>query len=178
MFAFLVSSEIRAYNRISVFLAFFAVFVLAYHFDWLQIKTRAIFYCVIAGAFVIALYDQGQSAVALYSRYGADTKRYNEERGIVSEIESIPGVTQFFNSQTSAFHQARSPETGSDMTTAGHTSGRPAFDGVGPASPIDMIRGLTLSESRTASISSATLWRQASMGCGLTGTDIMTPTNY
>ena len=61
-------------------------------------------------------------------------KIYNEERGIVSQIERVPGVTQIFQLPNVGFPPGAKPGDWlhSNMTTAGHTSGRPGFDGVGP----------------------------------------------
>lgn len=103
LFAFLVSPEIRAYNRISVFLAFFSVFVLSYHSDLLRtmLSKRGIplsaYMVLVAAISAVALYDQGEAARPLLHAYAPDKDEFADEREIVSRIEAEnPDVTRIY----------------------------------------------------------------------------------
>ena len=105
IFAYLVSPDIRAYNRISVFLAFFAAFVLSDRLDLLRrtmsdrygSKSVAAFGSILTLLFLGALADQGQSANRIRHQYALDEARFDEERDMVERIEtSVAGVRRIY----------------------------------------------------------------------------------
>ena len=97
LFAFFVSPDIRAYSRISVYLGFFAVFVLGFHLDLVRTyRWKPAFHILLGGLFAIALFDQGYPTRVLWAGHEPDTKAYNEERDIVGKIESDPEINQVY----------------------------------------------------------------------------------
>ena len=68
VFSFLVTPEIRAYNRISPFIEFFALTAVAIAIDAVPVKGRARTLAAI-GVFVIGLVDQGQASLPIRVAY-------------------------------------------------------------------------------------------------------------
>jgi phosphoglycerol transferase len=106
----LVSPEIRAYNRISVFIAFFAFYTFAILFDRIQSLLeirfkkldrpklgKAICIAILFSLFFFALYDQSKPAIPYLIRKNSETKMAIEERAIVREIEALqPPIHQIY----------------------------------------------------------------------------------
>ena len=121
LFAFFVSPDIRAYSRISVYLGFFAVFVLGFHLDLLRgYRWKPAFYLLLGGSFVVALIDQGFPSRELWARHEVDTKAYTEERDIVAKIESNPEINQVYQLPNVGF-----PPGGGPLDRIQYDHGRP-----------------------------------------------------
>lgn len=99
LFNLLVTPDIRAYNRIVVFIAFFIVVYLARVTDDLSVRsdaktahgaasgTRAGFGLALTAVLVIGVLDQGQAAQPIVDRYASDAASLRAERSLVAEIE-------------------------------------------------------------------------------------------
>jgi len=98
LFALYVSSGIRAYNRISIFIAFFSLMAVGLgveHIYRRTLKARSILYVVLAVAFVAAFLDQTTSAyVPTYEKTKAE---FLNDRQFISHIEaSVPAGAMIF----------------------------------------------------------------------------------
>jgi hypothetical protein len=102
IFNLLVAPDIRAYNRIIVFLAFFSFFVLAAYLDAAVDKLRDALlgrereYWFIPSVLVLlsaillcGVWDQGHAATSLVERYSSDQTQMFEERDVVYRIERL-----------------------------------------------------------------------------------------
>lgn len=114
IFNILVVPDIRAYNRISVFLAFASIFVGCYYLDLLYAKVsddRRLhtwryygFFTLLGVLFLIALYDQGQAARPLRAQYAPNKAQFDEERNFVKLIEiQVPKPSKIFQLPYTAF---------------------------------------------------------------------------
>ncbi|MBE1445671.1 hypothetical protein [Paenibacillus sp. OAS669] len=90
IFAYLVSPQIRAYNRLSIFIAFFSIIVLVYFLNYVtqQIRKRNIkeiyVYFMCALVLIIGLFDQTTYKGIYYDNYKKDFER---DHNFVSNIE-------------------------------------------------------------------------------------------
>ncbi len=101
LFALLVSPKIRAWNRASVYIAFFSLFAVVLALDYvarnyLQAGGRRVaFYCLLAFALFVGVFDQTTTrAVPAYEQIKAE---YQSDLGFVRQIEgAMPkGATIF-----------------------------------------------------------------------------------
>src|SRR5918998_1282011 len=78
VFAYLVSPQIRSWNRISIFIAFFAIAAIALLLDALQERIRVrrggpvLVGIVLSSVLLIGLYDQSNKKATLPGRYSAE----------------------------------------------------------------------------------------------------------
>ena len=99
LFNMLVTPDIRAYNRIVVFIAFFLIVYMADLIDrWtpapgqyrtiggMRISPLAAT-CALGVAMIVGVADQGQAARPLVDRYGSDAASFWAERALVNEVE-------------------------------------------------------------------------------------------
>ncbi|WP_018860010.1 hypothetical protein [Rhizobium sp. 42MFCr.1] len=110
IFNLLVAPDIRAYNRIIVFLAFFSAVVLSGLLsDWLDFIDRRPFFrtrqwakrstsvALIGSTFLIGLIDQGDAARQLMNRYDLDKAQAVDEADLVARMQArVPRVTQVY----------------------------------------------------------------------------------
>lgn len=110
IFNVLVTPDIRAYNRIIVFLAFFAFLVLGLKLDGARLKFAALarvwrkpawgaplVTIALLGILLIGLADQGKMAKPLIARYANDKARADVEREMVRRIEqTLPHLQQVY----------------------------------------------------------------------------------
>jgi phosphoglycerol transferase len=102
IFNLLVVPDIRAYNRIIVFLAFFSFFVFATYLNAAFDKLRAALLgqereywftpavLVLLSAILLGgVWDQGHAATPLVERYSSDQTQMFEERDVVYQIERL-----------------------------------------------------------------------------------------
>ncbi|MDM0033302.1 hypothetical protein QTI33_14300 [Variovorax sp. J22P271] len=97
IFNVLVSPDIRAYNRISVFIAFFSFYALFDVIERVRLRFLAagargadwVFSLVLVTLFVGGVLDQGAVARILYTSYDVHRKSFETEREFVSRIESV-----------------------------------------------------------------------------------------
>lgn len=92
LFALFVSPSIRAYNRISVFIAFFALtaFFLCLQ-NWIekkQLKTAAIWQLSLF-LLLLGLFDQTSPHYSLTKRLAANQKKLQQDQGEISQIEAL-----------------------------------------------------------------------------------------
>lgn len=97
--ALLVTSKIRAYNRISIYIAFFAIFAVVLAADRLWVRQEPGRRAVVAAAFgallVLGLLDQtGAQAVPAYEKVAFD---YGNDGEFIEQVEAIvpPGAMIF-----------------------------------------------------------------------------------
>lgn len=117
VFNLLVSPDIRAYNRIIVFLAFFAFLVIGLRLDALRGKffglaaswdrptwASPLLAFALLCLLLIGLADQGQAAAPLVARYSSNKAHVDEEREIVNRIEqALPHVRQVYQLPETSF---------------------------------------------------------------------------
>ena len=134
IFNLLITPDIRAYNRIIVFLAFFAFVILGLQLDIARLKISALLtrwnkrtwerpivatlaFCIL----FVGLFDQGKAAAPLVARYASDELQANEEREMVQRIErTLPQIRRVYQLPETVFP----PDGGSEkMLTYDH--GRP-----------------------------------------------------
>ncbi|WP_156392810.1 hypothetical protein [Rhizobium sp. Root1220] len=110
IFNLLIAPDIRAYNRIIVFIAFFSAVVLcALLSDVLRsIESQPVFQTrkwarqsasagLVAMIFLAGLIDQGDAARPLVKRYSADSAQAIDEKDLVDKVEQrFPSVTQIY----------------------------------------------------------------------------------
>ena len=93
LFALIVSPQIRAYNRISVFIAFFSLIVVVYLLDALgkRLATwpQRVFFCVCLAVIVAAgVLDQTTTTFFFVPEYDKIAREYKSDAEFVSRIES------------------------------------------------------------------------------------------
>ncbi|MBW9118300.1 hypothetical protein JNB88_32355 [Rhizobium cauense] len=117
IFNLLVAPDIRAYNRIIVFIAFFSAFVLcALLSDMLgSLENRPVLRTrkwarksasigLGAGIFLVGVIDQGDAARPLVRRYSADTAQALDEKDLVGKVEErFPNVRQIYQLPETTF---------------------------------------------------------------------------
>jgi len=111
LFAFLIFSEFRGYNRVSIFLAFFVLFALALVLDTLKKKysdaplKRMVFMIVSFGILIFGLWEQTLPAyVATKPKQVAD---FRSDAAFVKEIESkLPSGSMIFQLPYHSFPEA------------------------------------------------------------------------
>ncbi len=102
LFALLVSPQIRAYNRISVFIAFFCLVAVALILDvyYRRLKTRKTqlgFILVLGVVLVAGIYDQTSTTFFFVPEYDKIKNEYQSDREFVSSIEaSLPAGAMIF----------------------------------------------------------------------------------
>lgn len=105
IFNVIVTPDIRAYNRISVFIAFFAFYALFHLLERVRARsavreprvTRAVHGAIVIGIFLIGLFDQGAAATSLVANHDQYRVRFDVEREFVGRIERVAtGVHQVF----------------------------------------------------------------------------------
>jgi hypothetical protein len=107
----LIGPDIRAYNRVSPFIAFFSFFILSHllvcatrniknHLERYKIRSIAsasVAYLGLIILFILALTDQSYTARPLLNRYASDYSQTLEERLFIKAIESHhPELTHFY----------------------------------------------------------------------------------
>jgi phosphoglycerol transferase len=114
----IIGPDIRAYNRVSPFLAFFSFFVLTHPLSWTVEKIKrklthnninnAIANGIVSAGlfslFVLALVDQSYAVKPLLNRYSIDRLQTFEERHLVDNLERHhPQLTIFYQLPESPF---------------------------------------------------------------------------
>ena len=109
--SYVIGPDIRAYNRVSPFLAFFSFFILAHLIFLLVEKTKhklgqyrispiyinSVLTLVLSTLFVGALIDQSYAVKPLLHRYLSDQRQVQEEQFFIHAIESrFPQLTHFY----------------------------------------------------------------------------------
>jgi phosphoglycerol transferase len=101
MLSLLVTERIRAYNRISIFLAFFCLLAVAYGLDWLGNRRmfagsrRWAFAATVLGLLAFAVYDQ--TAPSFVPDYGHVKESFLRDHYFVQSIEkTVPAGTAIF----------------------------------------------------------------------------------
>lgn len=134
IFNTLISPDIRAYNRIIVFLGFFAFFVVATQLDWINSKLRShfnpngtspntsIFFSVLLFVtLVLGLADQGKAAHPLIDQYKTYAAQMWDERRFVQKIEDqFPSVISIYQ-----LPQTNFPPDGGRRRMLPYDHGRP-----------------------------------------------------
>lgn len=106
--AHMFTSQIRAWNRISIVIAFFALLAVAVGLDWLRrrVRSRALFAVAVAAVAVAGLYVQATSEIV--PPYEASAAEYRSDRDFVRAIDRrLPPDASVFVLPYVAF-----PETG------------------------------------------------------------------
>ena len=101
IFNLLVSPDIRAYNRIVVFMAFFVIVFMAQVLDGRTVVrggapaashprrfSPGLSWIAVAVVIAFAVLDQGQAAMPLIERYASDAAVVQAERQFVAEVEA------------------------------------------------------------------------------------------
>ena len=94
LFALLISPQIRAYNRISVFIAFFSLAAVAYSLDVL-FKTagtkaaRAFYYAGLAAIVVVGVLDQTTTTFFFVPEYEKIKHEYQNDADFIGHIEAV-----------------------------------------------------------------------------------------
>lgn len=101
LFNFLVSPQIRAYNRISVYIAFFSLFAVALLLDalrrWMGPGKRATYLWYGLLSIVLCLGFLDQTIPSFTPDYPSSKKRYQSEQDFVARIEaSVPSGAMIF----------------------------------------------------------------------------------
>ncbi len=92
LFAYIVSSKIRAYNRVSIYIAFFSLFAVALVLQYVyqhhihSFKSKVVSFVLIAVVLIAGLYDQtSKSFIPNYRQIGSE---FGSDADFVSRIES------------------------------------------------------------------------------------------
>lgn len=102
LFALLVSAQIRAYTRISVFIAFFSFIVVAWLLDTLFKKIpaprlRLVYYVGLAVVLALGVLDQTTTSFFFIPEYDKNKREYESDTDFVSRIEaSLPPHAMVF----------------------------------------------------------------------------------
>lgn len=90
VFAIIISSMIRAYNRISIFIAYFALLALAYILDDIgrKFKKKILYQLMISTFFVVCIFEQFPGNVP---NYAYTEELYNNDFNFVKKIEESCG---------------------------------------------------------------------------------------
>ncbi len=109
--ALVITTKIRAYNRLSIFIAFFSLATLALLLDWLARKYfrsqtgRNIFYGALAGLLVLGFLDQ--AAPRFIPNYAANKAEYDSDAKFMHKIESaLPQSSMIFQLPFVSFPEA------------------------------------------------------------------------
>lgn len=92
LFAFIMSPKIRAYNRISIYLAFFAIFAVVLSLEYIHRrylhsqKLIIVYYGLIACALVVGIFDQ--TTGSFIPEYQQIKSEFNNDAEFVGRIES------------------------------------------------------------------------------------------
>jgi phosphoglycerol transferase len=112
LFALLVSAQIRAYNRISVFIAFFSLIAIAQLLDALSRKLpaprlRVIYYVGVAVIVVAGVLDQTSTIFFFVPDYQKITREYRSDAEFISQVEaSLPANAMVFQLPYMAFPES------------------------------------------------------------------------
>jgi len=102
LFALLVSPQVRAYTRISVFIAFFSLIVVAWLLDTLVKKLRTprlrlVYYAVLVVVLALGVLDQTGTSFFFVPEYDKTKREYESDADFVSRIEaSLPPHAMVF----------------------------------------------------------------------------------
>lgn len=102
LFALLVSPQIRAYTRISVFIAFFSLIVIAWLLDTLfkrlpSPRLRLVYYVGVAVVLAAGVLDQTGTSFFFVPEYEKTKREYESDADFVSRIEaSLPPQAMVF----------------------------------------------------------------------------------
>ena len=100
LFALLVSPQIRAYTRISVFIAFFSFIAVAWLLDTLFIRLpvpRVVYYLVLAVILAAGVWDQTGTSFFFIPEYAKNKSEYSSDDEFVKRIEaSLPRGAMVF----------------------------------------------------------------------------------
>ncbi|MDD4321924.1 MAG: hypothetical protein PHH31_10325, partial [Acidaminococcaceae bacterium] len=101
LFALIISPSIRAYNRISVYIAFFSIFAVMLlleniSYKYFKTKKANILYCSVLGLILVfGIFDQ--TTGSLVPNYSSLKAEYINDKDFVAKIEaSIPGDSMIF----------------------------------------------------------------------------------
>jgi phosphoglycerol transferase len=115
VFAYLVSPEIRAWNRISIFIAFFAIAAIALLLEALQERIRVrrggpvLVGIVLSSVLLIGLYDQSGKHASV-PNYSSAKDRYSNDAAFVSAIDDeLPSQAQVFQLPYVPFPEGSAP---------------------------------------------------------------------
>jgi phosphoglycerol transferase len=115
LFAFLVNPEIRAPNRIAVFIGFFALFGVALALERLRKRLRgrrlakAGFAMALVSVLAIGALDQ--TSPAMIPNYGEIAAQYNSDAGLVHAIErQVPANAAIFQLPIIEFPEGTAPD--------------------------------------------------------------------
>jgi len=111
LFAFLISPQLRAYNRISVFISFFSLFAVVLLLDKIYHKfiktelTKFIYYVLIMFIFVFGILDETNKTFVFPATWVQS--EYNETAGYIKKIESsVPKNSMIFQLPYLAFPES------------------------------------------------------------------------
>lgn len=110
LFSLYVSSAIRCYNRISVYIAFFSFMAIAYGLESIYrrtrtTKTRTIFYLLLAVALIGGSFDQ--TSVWYVPYYAPNKAEFLSDKTFVNQIEaSMPAGSMIFQLPFAQFPEA------------------------------------------------------------------------
>ena len=100
LFSLYVSSSIRSYNRISIYIAFFSLMAVAYGLETIYrrirtTKSKSIFYVLLAVALIGGTLDQ--TSTWYVPTYASNKKEFSNDEEFVNRIEaSIPAGSMIF----------------------------------------------------------------------------------
>jgi hypothetical protein len=126
VFNVLVAHDIRAYNRFSVFLAFFAFVVLALLITRMLrrvcgLRSRALAIVAVVSLVTLSAYDQSLDGRRLTNRYVADQEAARHEREVVQALESaVPTGAMVFQYPITSF-----PADGGRLEMGAYDHARP-----------------------------------------------------
>jgi phosphoglycerol transferase len=107
LYAFLISPQLRAYNRMSIMIAFLSLFAIALLLDGWLLRRKRILSVVAVGLLVLGLFDQ--TTAALVPDYASLKAEYINDQDFVQRIESaLPREAMVFQLPYMSF-----PEHGS-----------------------------------------------------------------
>lgn len=88
LFNMFVAADVRGQNRISVFLAFFALFVVALGCDWVMRRSRVAAGVLLATVLMVGLWDQSLPFAGLNAEAAATRDEYRRLESLVREMEA------------------------------------------------------------------------------------------
>ncbi|MDQ3012373.1 MAG: hypothetical protein M3X11_16890, partial [Acidobacteriota bacterium] len=111
MVALVITTKIRAYNRVSIFIAFFSFAAVALLLDWLAARyvrskaRRNVFYGVLVGLLVFGFLDQ--AAPRFIPNYAANKAEYDSDAKFMHQIETaLPQSAMVFQLPFVSFPEA------------------------------------------------------------------------
>ena len=108
LFAIYVSSAIRCYNRISVYIAFFSFMAVAYGLETVYRRTRknrSIFYVLLVAALIVGTLDQ--TSTWYVPVYAANKAQFDSDKEFVNRIEAtLPPGSLIFQLPYTQFPEA------------------------------------------------------------------------